>query len=1189
MENRTFIRNKGNLLLFIAAILLLALSLLQNFEAADTAQIARKTEKRIEERLEDMDGYISSALLSDTSKALDYNTFPEDMVIYRYVNDTLQAWRNQFPILNDDITSKVVYQRISTMSDRITSPLAKIREKLQYINLGTKWYVAKMVEEPIEHIKIIAGLEIKNDLVNNKSGNGINPNLGISRHYSIRPISDIGGSVVRSGDIPLFKISLEENLTDFLKTNSILRWISLFLIMVSGIIFLKGHRNWRAWITVTTVNSLFILLTYFWGMGQQGSNAFFSPAIYADGPVLYSFGAIFLLNLLVFNFIFCTYIIQKALYLDIRRSKDPRRGFIIQGAVTVVALILTLLYINWGFRSINLNSNISLSFYRWNENAFYSVLVYISYLSLLCAVMMELKCLKPSIQLLTGKNFNPTGKIPILLLVLLSTIYFSMTFLNLGFTKEMDRCRVWSNKMTLSRDLELEFNIRSVEDHIANDKVMATLSRNVNENQMTNRIIEYYLHGQYQKYYISVYLVNDRDKVGREKIRKIISEGERISNDSRFFSMDDKKGFISYAGIFTYRGKNLKKIYMILSLESRESRGDRGYYSLLRKYYGDKGVNLPQFYSYAKYINGRLSNFKGRYPYPTRLAQKDLDEINENNFSFIRKNKYTHFVNRTSEDEIILISRQSGNMITFFTSISYLFLIEWLVLHLFFVRKKIHKTFKKNYYRSRISTILFMTSVFILVGITTVSLLFVFQRNEVNLKNIMSSRISMLQSHVESKLKDVDDYHELIQDKNCMVAIQEIGDITLSDLTLFTPRGKVLLSTTPEVFESMIVGSRINAVAYHNIVDLKQRFYVHDEQFEGRYYYSMYAPIMNEKGEMIAILSAPYTEENFNFKMETVMHTALVVNLFIILLISSMFFSTHEVDEMFKPLLEMGKKMSKADLNNLEYIEYNREDEISKIVEEYNRMVKALQESKVILAKAERNKAWSEMARQIAHEIKNPLTPIQLELQMLIRKKKNNDPVWIERFDKACDVILEHIKILTDTANLFSSVAKIYDDEPQKIDLDALVKKHISIYENKENIKVSYMGMPDCFIMAPRSQIIRVVVNLMTNAIQAIENMQAEQIAAGEKPTDGAVVICLRRSTKDGCFDLVVEDNGPGVKDENLDKLFLPNFTTKSSGTGLGLAICRNIIEECRGEINYKKSFVLKGASFTVTLPRYED
>ena len=125
--------------------------------------------------------------------------------------------------------------------------------------------------------------------------------------------------------------------------------------------------------------------------------------------------------------------------------------------------------------------------------------------------------------------------------------------------------------------------------------------------------------------------------------------------------------------------------------------------------------------------------------------------------------------------------------------------------------------------------------------------------------------------------------------------------------------------------------------------------------------------------------------------------------------------------------------------------------------------------------------------------------------------------------------------------------------------------------------------------MAPKPQLIRVFVNLITNALQAIEILQKEASDRGEDPKGGRVVICLRKSTKDGYYDVVVDDNGPGVSEDNLGKLFTPNFTTKSAGTGLGLAICRNIIDKCEGEIRYSKSFALGGASFTVTLPIHEN
>jgi nitrogen fixation/metabolism regulation signal transduction histidine kinase len=225
------------------------------------------------------------------------------------------------------------------------------------------------------------------------------------------------------------------------------------------------------------------------------------------------------------------------------------------------------------------------------------------------------------------------------------------------------------------------------------------------------------------------------------------------------------------------------------------------------------------------------------------------------------------------------------------------------------------------------------------------------------------------------------------------------------------------------------------------------------------------------------------------------------------------------------------------------------------------------------------------MARQVAHEIKNPLTPIKLQLQRLIRMKENNNPKWEERFDEVSAVILEHIDILTETANEFSTFAKLYSEDPVKVDLDKTLRDQILIFDNRENIRIGYIGMGDAFVMAPRPQLIRVFVNLIANAVQAVEIHQRELAEKGVE-FEGQVVIALRNSTVDGYYDIVVDDNGPGVTEENQSRLFTPNFTTKSGGTGLGLAICRNIIEKCEGTITYSKSFGLGGASFTVRLPK---
>ena len=157
---------------------------------------------------------------------------------------------------------------------------------------------------------------------------------------------------------------------------------------------------------------------------------------------------------------------------------------------------------------------------------------------------------------------------------------------------------------------------------------------------------------------------------------------------------------------------------------------------------------------------------------------------------------------------------------------------------------------------------------------------------------------------------------------------------------------------------------------------------------------------------------------------------------------------------------------------------------------------------------------------------------------------------------------------------------RVYTEEPVEIDLDKLLKEQIDLFDSRDDITFSYMGLEGAKAVGPKPQLTRVFVNLISNSVQAIEN------ARGEMRDKGIVLISLRLSNKEGFYDIVFEDNGPGVSDENRSKLFTPNFTTKSNGTGLGLSICRNIVEKCNGEIFYSKSFSLKGACFTVRYPR---
>jgi len=334
--------------------------------------------------------------------------------------------------------------------------------------------------------------------------------------------------------------------------------------------------------------------------------------------------------------------------------------------------------------------------------------------------------------------------------------------------------------------------------------------------------------------------------------------------------------------------------------------------------------------------------------------------------------------------------------------------------------------------------------------------------------------------------------------------------------------------------------------------------------------------VMNSSGRLVAIVSSPFTDITHDLESEAILHIATVITIFLLLLLISRFVTAEVVSRMFRPISELRRKMSVTDINYLEPLEYDQDDEITPLVQAYNRMVHDLGESSRRLAQVERDKAWTDMARRVAHDLKNPLTPIKLQLQMLMRMKASGNPLWQERFDEVAQTVLYHVDLLADSADQFSTFAKMYDQQAERLDLDALIRQEVDLFDSRDDITLDYFGLSDAIVEAPRPQLTRVVVNLITNAIQAVDGQEGEK----------RLVVSLRNAMEDGFYDIVVEDNGPGVDEKNQEKIFTPDFTTKTSGSGLGLAICRRIVEHCGGTISYSRSFNLGGACFTVKYPK---
>lgn len=1173
----------------VLSILFLALSMARS-PIGDVEKIADKTESKLAARMEILDTYIRKALETEEGSWPEIGKLPDDMVIYRYVNDSLQSWSNQFAVLNDDISSKLVFQRMSNMMDRIVSPLSEIEETVSYRTIGPIWYVTKSVSGT-RNDRIIAGLEIKNTLIDGirTNENGVNKALKLPNIYSIQPLGYNGGADVSIDGVPLFKVLCETIVPYGFFDNSVLKWISLILFALATILLLASRRTIKVFMGVLASLGVMAVVSFVWAQKMNESMDLFSPTIYADGQYLNSLGVLILTNSFITMLCICLYLIRDRFVALARADRErTRTKMAAYGLAILTTGICIFAYTHITLKSLIMNSNISLELYRWNDNIRYTALVYLSYTGLLFCLLLHIQALRPVVKRFFGISYNILSRWGILLFALICAFYFTCTSSTLGFRKEVDRVTVWANRLAVDRNLALEIQLRSVEESIANDQLLSALSMLENTaGMLQNRISDNYLSRIRQDNSITVHVYKEDDKTGTENFNTITRSGTPISEGSRFFFLTDGNGRSTYAGTFFFWNKEHGLVRMLLMVEPNSNREDRGYYSILGRFSKPGEINIPSFYSYAKYIDDRLVSYKGNFPYPTVSFVSGNSRLASEDSHVLRMKDNVHFVNMVSENEVIVISRKQRSATAYFTSFSYLFLMIYAILFLFVRQENKKQIFKKNFFRKRINTILFTSSLLILASMAVISVLFVYKRNEANMYDLMSTKINTIQALMETRVRQASSWQDLLH-PDIISSLENIGNTTKSDITLYTPEGKVFHSTNPEVFEKQILGSRINEDAYKNIRYMHQRFFIHREKITDYRYWMLYAPVFNDNRQMIGIISTPYTDRNYDFRREAFSHAALLINLFLLLLIASLLLSTRELNRIFSPLVEMGKKMDKTDIHNPEYIIYKREDEISTIVDAYNRMQEDLAASTKMLASAERDKAWSEMARQVAHEIKNPLTPIKLEIQRLIRLKQKGNPAWEEKFDKVADVVLEHIDILTDTANEFSTFAKLYSEEPVLINLDKILKEQLLIFDNKENVKISYIGLEDAYVMAPKPQLIRVFVNLITNAIQAVEIHQKELMENEGEFISGKIFIGLRNSTKDGYYDIVFDDNGAGVKEENLDKLFTPNFTTKTGGTGLGLAISRNIITKCEGEISYRKSYALGGASFTVTLPKHQ-
>ena len=1168
MNKRNRIRHWVSVALIAAAVISFILSFFSGMgRTSDVNSAAQELGSRVEKRLALLDVYIGKSLEGDFSAWMDLEGLPEDMVVYRYVEDTLQSWANQFPIRSDDIRPQTLVQRLGDTRTNIISPLKDLDENLTFVNHGSKWFLEKKVIG--ERCQVIAGLEIVNELQAG-SLNGLNRHFKVDQHYAVRPLSASTGAPVLVNGVPLFKLSAE-TLAEPSQRHSALLWLTIALLFSGLLVFLSAHPSRpRLW-TVMLVQAGVLLWMYFYGRELAPSSQFFSPLLYADGPLLYSLGALIIINLALTLLVLDLYIVRWTLLKRLRSWKS-RWIYILTGVLICLAIAAIITWIHLTFRSITVNSSINLELYKVTLITIYSGIVYLSYLALSLTVPLLLQMLSPLLRSLTCLRydiFSAPGRITYAVIV---GVYFVVASSMLGFEKEKNRIDVWANRLAMDRDIALEIQLRSAEAAISADPMIGALSvLDGSADIIRNRLVSAYMGRISQDYDITV-LLPGRETSFNSVFQDRIRGGVRLSDNSHFFYSSIGSGRTSYTGLFSYYVQDHGARTVLVTVESKHNREDRGYLSLLG--IAEPGrITLPPAYSWAKYADGRLVQYKGLYPYPTLYSGRLKDEAGAHADGHMDMEGWCHFVQTVSEEEIIVISRPSTEWLYYVVEGFLFAILAFLFISALTRRKRANG--EKRYYQRRISMVMYISLLITLVAMAGFSVWFVYKRNNADMESIMTSRINSLQSMLQERLRLMENPDD-VRTTEVMATVENVGNNLRCDISLFDLSGRVVMSTTPEVYDRMLLGHRLDDGAYQQIMYAHKRFYMHKEKVGRRSYYALYAPVMNSGGHMVAIVSSPFTDISTNLESEAILHVATVITIFLLLLMISRFFTFEMVSRMFRPITELRRKMTVTDVDHLEPLEYDQEDEITPLVQAYNRMVQDLGESSRRLAQVERDKAWTDMARRVAHDLKNPLTPIKLQLQMLMRMKASGNPMWQDRFDEVAQTVLYHVDLLADSADQFSTFAKMYDQQAERLDLDALVRQEVDLFDSRDDIRLDYFGLADAYVSAPRPQLTRVIVNLITNAIQAVDGNNGEK----------RLVVSLRNAVENGFYDIVVEDNGPGVEQENQAKIFTPDFTTKTSGSGLGLAICKRIVEHCGGTISYTRSFNLGGACFTVKYPK---
>ncbi|WBX72525.1 sensor histidine kinase [Tenacibaculum retecalamus] len=402
--------------------------------------------------------------------------------------------------------------------------------------------------------------------------------------------------------------------------------------------------------------------------------------------------------------------------------------------------------------------------------------------------------------------------------------------------------------------------------------------------------------------------------------------------------------------------------------------------------------------------------------------------------------------------------------------------------------------------------------------------------------------------------------------------IYDIAYVHKLTVSMYDMEGLLLKSSIPYNFDKK-EGKNLASEIIVELANNSDHKVIKDKDEKGITYQSSYTYINDTRFKRIGILKLQIAQDNEEQKHELrefISRLLLVYLLMFIIAISLAYFLSSYITRSIQTISEKIKE-TRLNQRNEKITLNSASSEINSLIDSYNNMIDQLEESAVKLARSEREQAWREMAKQVAHEIKNPLTPMRLSVQSFDRRFNPEDPKIKEKMSEYSETLIQQIDVMSSIASAFSDFAKMPTQRREKLDVVDVVKHSLDIFSEDY---IHYIPQEtELFANLDKTQLIRILTNLIKNATQAIKKSEPNPKIEVKVTSDGNNV------------KITVSDNGKGITDENKELIFEPKFTTKTSGMGLGLPMIKNIIEAYDGSISFTSKEDI-GTVFTVILPK---